>query len=66
MKYVYKSVKYHPAKWQILKRLANVLSKERGTKVSIPDATIEAAKKMLDEKTEPANGAGTPGGQAQD
>lgn len=63
MKYIYKSVKYTPLKWQILKQLATILSKERGIKVSIPDATIEAAKKMLDEKN---SSAGTPGGQAQD
>lgn len=66
MTYPYKSVKYNPKRWKILKRLAEVLSKERGTNVSIPDATIEAAKKMLDERDVNNDVAATPGGQAQD
>lgn len=65
MKYTYKAVKYTPTRWKILKKLANILSKERGTKVSIPDATIEAVTKMIDER-ELNNTAATPGGQAQE
>lgn len=63
MNYPYKSVKYRPDRWVILKKLAMRLSQERGTKVSIADATVEATKKMLDERD---GTAATPGGQAQD
>lgn len=46
----YKPVKYTVPKWEIIKKLAETLSKERGTDVSLADASTEAAKKMLEDK----------------
>ena len=46
----YKSVKYTQDKWDVLKELADLLSEERGTDVSLSDASVEASKKLLDEK----------------
>lgn len=50
MKYPYKSVKYTAPKWDVIKELADLLSAERGTDVSLADASVEAAKKLLEEK----------------
>lgn len=48
MKYLYKSIKFLPEKWETIKTLADDLSEERGTNVSLPDAVIEAVKMMID------------------
>lgn len=46
----YKPIKYTIPKHDVIKELAELLSKERGTDVSLADASTEAAKKMLEEK----------------
>lgn len=46
----YKPVKFTIPKWEIIKELAEILSEERGTDVSLADASTEAAKRMLEEK----------------
>lgn len=59
MKSLYKSVKYTQPKWDVIKELANQLSAERGTDVSLADASVEASKRLLEERM----AAGTPGGK---
>lgn len=63
MKYFYKSIKFTLAKWNVIKELADLLSAERGTKVPMSDASVEAAKRMIEER-QAADTAGTPGRKA--
>lgn len=51
----YKPIKHTIQEWHLVKRLATLLSEERGTKVSLASASTEAVKKMLDEKNATIN-----------
>lgn len=44
MKYLYKSIKFPPDKWEDIKALSTDLSQERGVAVSLPQAILEAVK----------------------
>ncbi len=47
----YKQIKMRMEKWQVVKDLATLLSKKRGTTVSLPDAVVEAATRMMKEES---------------
>jgi hypothetical protein len=47
-KYDYKTLKFRSEKWEIIKELANRLSRKRGDDVSLPAAVLEAVKEKLE------------------
>lgn len=62
MTYNYKSIKFDPADHQIIVDLAAVLKEERGGRVYLPGAVLEAVKFYREYRH---TVVGTPGGQAQ-
>jgi hypothetical protein len=60
MKYLYKSIKFPPERWDDIKALSDELSAERGVAVSLPQAILEAVKAYRE-----ARAAGTPSIKAQ-